>query len=229
MALSNDVNASGNMKASGNTNASSNMTYMDSQEGVEITDEKNEIREVSIDEMRRFIQLNNELKKLEKDLSDFQKKNEEELIDLEAKILKSMADNAMPNFTIDGFMVYITSRNLIAMNQDSVKDNDTKKESIIHAFKNTIDSFDSDIEREQYISHLMDLQLKELIIESMKRDENLSVFITENYNSNTMTATLHDLKKMYGDIPDSVKPFFNLGSKESLRVKESKKSKNMKN
>lgn len=223
MALSNDVNASGN------TNASSNMTYMDSQEGVEITDEKNEIREVSIDEMRRFIQLNNELKKLEKDLSDFQKKNEEELIDLEAKILKSMADNAMPNFTIDGFMVYITSRNLIAMNQDSVKDNDTKKESIIQAFKNTIDSFDSDIEREQYISHLMDLQLKELIIESMKRDENLSVFITENYNSNTMTATLHDLKKMYGDIPDSVKPFFNLGSKESLRVKESKKSKNMKN
>lgn len=222
MTVSNDVNASGH------TNASSNMTYMDSQEGVEITEEKNEIREVSIDEMRRFIQLNNELKKLEKDLSDFQKKNEEELIDLEGKILKSMADNAMPNFTIDGFMVYITSRNLIAMNQDSIKDNDTKKESIRQAFKNTIDSFDSDIEREQYISHLMDLQLKELIIESMKKDENLSVFITENYNSNTMTATLHDLKKMYGDIPDSVKPFFNLGSKESLRVKENKKSKNMK-
>lgn len=217
----------------------SNMTYCDKAEGLEIDETGAEIdpetgevkkKKINIDMaiVTKYIGLVKEQEDLEKEVSDFVKKNGDEITSLGAQILEYMTDNAIPNLTIDGSMVYITSRNIVAFNKDIEENPEVKRAVIKDVFCSKIDSLESEDEIKELLDFLMGLDTKRLAIEAMKADDELAPLVTENYNSNTLTATLHDLNATFGELPKSVKSFFTLGSKEQLKVKENDKSKAMK-
>lgn len=217
----------------------SNMTYCDKAEGViidetgsEIDPETGEVKKekikIGMDVVTKYIGLIKELEGLEKEVEKFNKENGPEIESLGKQILDYMTDNAIPNITIDGSMVYITSRNIVAFNKEIEEKPEAKREAIKTAFCNKIDSFENEEEAKEFFDFLMGLDTKRLAIEAMKEDEELSALVSENYNSNTLTATLHDLNSTFGELPKSVRSFFTLGSKEQLKVKENEKSKAMK-
>ena len=217
----------------------SNMTYCDKAEGViidetgsEIDPETGEVKKekikIGMDVVTKYIGLIKDLEGLEKEVEKFNKANGPEIESLGKQILDYMTDNAIPNITIDGSMVYITSRNIVAFNKEIEEKPEAKREAIKTAFCNKIDSFENEEEAKEFFDFLMGLDTKRLAIEAMKEDEELSALVSENYNSNTLTATLHDLNSTFGELPKSVRSFFTLGSKEQLKVKENEKSKAMK-
>lgn len=205
-------------------------------------------KQLSVDEIKRFIEIYNKRKGLEKEFKDYVEETSEEYSVLERKLIDIFIDMEMPQFITEGSMVFIHNRGIIKLN--NFDDDSEKKAAIMESFGDILghiengitdinvirdvikeDDFslmESEEVKEAFIMRLMDMETKQLMITAMKCDEELSYLVREDYNTQQMTSFLHDMEEQEGELPKRISPFVKTDSIQTLRVKKNAKSKAMK-
>ena len=204
-------------------------------------------KQLSVDEIKRFIEIYNKRKGLEKEFKDYVEETAEEYSMLERKLINIFIDMEMPQFITEGSMVFIHNRGIIKLN--NFDDDSEKKTAILESFEDVLGHIDNGITdlniihdvinddyslmeneeiKEAFVMRLMEMETKQLLIAAMKCDEELSYLVREDYNTQQMTSFLHDIEDQDGEIPKRISPFVKTDSIQTLRVKKNAKSKAMK-
>lgn len=194
-----------------------------------------------IEKIKKFQKIYNEQRDLKNKLEKHQEENAEEMARLEKEIISMFEANEVPNFSTDGCMTYMHSRPIIGyVDVDPNPDpeaNPDKLEIVKEAISSKLEEIDSDntlsdeekeYQKNSLIYEYMNMGIKEMAVRIMKEDEELSMFISESFNTAQMTSFLHRMNDEYGFIPASLRPLFKLDNITTLRVKSNQKSKSMK-